>query len=185
MLRLSALVVLGLLLSASVAFAQEPHYEPSYEVPNGPAVVFVYLGSYDCGPCHDPALKEAVEKAKLLLAERAKAEGKAFMAIGTSLGWDVEKGLGFLRDTGHFDELIVGRNWLNSAALTYLWGDKAAQPALPGIVVYEQTLGWREDGRGIEAGERIYMLDLAGQQALIAWVEAGAPLEYKAQSGGE
>ena len=162
------------------ATAQEyaPAYERGADIASGPEVVLVYFGASTCGPCRTSEFKAALERAKVLLAERAAQDGKTFSVIGVALDYNVEDGLAFLAESGRFDELVVGRNWFNSAALTHVWrpeGLKARPQGLPGIMVFERDLSMGE--AGIAAGDPEYLVELVGGEAIPAWVEAGAPSE--------
>jgi hypothetical protein len=167
-----------LTFSATTARAQDSSYAPTHESPEGQEIVFVYLGSYDCGPCHKQEFKRAIEKAKVLLNRKAKEARKDFSAIGADMGWDVERGIAFLKKTGRFDEIMVGRSWTGSAASQYIWQDDASSPAKPSVVVYERNVE-SEDGR-ISISEPEYLVSKSGVGAVMKWVKAGVPLNAEA-----
>ena len=161
--------------------AQE--YTPAYDDPDyygvqgGTEIVMVYVGATSCGPCHAPEVKAALEAAKVALAERAEREGKTFVAVGVATDYIVEEGVEFLASSGRFDEIIVGRNWLNSASLAHLWRSEGVEDrvvGLPGVVVFEQDVAF---GEIVEASEPRYLVELTGASDIPAWAEAGAPLE--------
>ncbi len=175
-------VVLALAVAAAVpAAAQEytpPYDDPDYYgVESGTELVMVYVGATSCGPCHSPELKSALEAAKVALAERAEREGKTFVAAGVALDYVVEEGVEFLASSGRFDEIVVGRNWLNSASLAHLWRSEGVEDrvvGLPSVLVYEQEVSF---GEAVEASDPRYLVELKGADAIPAWAEAGAPLE--------
>ncbi|HEX8385659.1 MAG TPA: hypothetical protein VF576_05725 [Rubricoccaceae bacterium] len=173
------LVVLALALSLPVA-AQE--YVPAYgrggDDQTGTEVVLVYFGSATCAPCHLDEFKAALERAKVLLHERAEADGKAFAVVGVAVDHNVEDGLAFLAGTGRFDELVVGRNWFNSAALAHIWRAEGLEDrfaGLPGVMVFEREMTVGETG--ISASPPTYLVELVGARRIGEWVAAGAPLE--------
>lgn len=173
-------LALAVTLAVPVAAQQ---YTPAYDDPDyyglqsGTELVMVYVGSTSCGPCHSPEVKSALEAAKVALAERARREGKTFVAVGVATDYIVEEGIEFLASSGRFDEIVVGRNWLNSASLAHLWRSEGVEDrvvAIPGVVVFEQEVSL---GEIVEASEPRYLVELAGADAIPAWAEAGAPLE--------
>ena len=79
------------------------------------------------------------------LADRLRADTKVdprlqLMFIGVATDWEFDKGLRFLADYGAFDEVIVGGNWLNSAAVRFIWRDLPGQPAFPQVVLLEREV---------------------------------------------
>lgn len=143
----------------------------------GNELVMVYLGASHCGPCLDPAFKASLEEAKVALAEHAASDGQRFVAVGAALDHDVEQGVAFLSGSGRFDEIIVGRNWLNSASLAHLWRPDRPEDqtvGLPAIVVFEQRAML---GDGVSSTAPRYLTTVTGRLDIPAWVEAGAPLE--------
>ncbi|MGI9174713.1 MAG: TlpA family protein disulfide reductase [Rhodothermales bacterium] len=177
-------LLLPLALSLALALpatAQDylPAYErdPHFNIGSGTELVLVYFGGSTCGPCQADEFKAALDRAKVLLAERAEQEGKAFAAIGVAVDQSVEDGLAFLNASGRFDELAVGRNWFNSASLAHLWrpeGLAKRRVGLPSVVVFEREMSM---GKNITASEPRYLVELGGGVAIPEWVEAGAPLE--------
>ena len=170
---------LGLVL-ALPAVAQEyiPAYERGVDISEGPEMVLVYFGASTCVPCHDDDFKAALEDAKLALFERAEAEGKSFAAVGVAVDHSVEDGLAFLTESGRFDEVVVGRNWFNSAVLMHVWrpeGLESRVPGLPGVMVFEREMEMGEGG--ISASAPTYLVELVGAEDIPAWVAQGAPLE--------
>lgn len=149
-------------------------YASTFEQEAGIHLVLVYVGSQDCGPCHDPELKAAVERAKVLLQERAAAEGKQFSTIGVVKNYDWEEGLDFLRETGYFDEVVAGRSWFNTAVAEHCWERAACTPAMPMIIIYEQAVEAGE--RGYTFGARRYLATVKGADGIPSWVEGGATL---------
>ena len=172
-LVLSALIALPLSASAQTYV---PAHERDQGLETGTELVMVYIGASHCGPCVQPAYKAALERAKGMLSEQAGAEGKGFAVIGVAIDYGAEDGYQFLRDSGGFDELVIGRNWFNSAALAHLWrpeGLSERTVGLPSILVFERDM---QMGAQIGASEPRYLKHLVGGHALPEWVAAGAPL---------
>ena len=177
----SIVLLLALVLAASTpVLAQE--YQPAYVSHNGmnqggSEIVLVYFGQTDCVPCQDPEFKAALEQAKVALAERAAEEGRSFAAVGVALDWDVAEGFTFLQGSGAFDEVAIGRNWENAAALSHLWrpeGLESRTISIPSIIVFEREVIMDS---AISASEPVYLFEAAGAPALAEWIAAGLPLE--------
>lgn len=178
MFRQLAVSLLFVLPVAASAQTYTPIYEQESGIEAGTELVMVYIGASHCGPCVQPEYKAALEQAKALLAEQAEAAGKGFAVIGVSLDYDPEVGIDFLRESGKFDELVIGRNWYNSAALSHFGvtedGAPARQLALPSVILYERDMSM---GEFIGASEPRYLTQIMGSGALPEWVAAGAPLD--------
>lgn len=175
MIRPLFALTLGLLLLPVEPVAQG--YVPAYErgVANRAEteLVLVYFGASWCLPCTTDELKTSLERAKVAVAEQAQREGKAFAAIGVALDHDVDEGLAFLAESGGFDEIVVGREWYNSAASNHLWRrDRTGSPGVPTIVVFE-----KEMRMGTVTSETTYRAEASGLEPIVEWAEAGSPLE--------
>ena len=169
--------ILFALPCAAAAQAYVPVQDREQGVTSGSEVEMVYIGASDCFACVQPTYKAALEQAKVLLADRAEAEGKTFVAIDVSTDYDLDAGYDFLKASGGFDELVIGRNWFNSAVLEHLIRTEGAEDrvlGLPTIVLYEQEAMM---GDTIQATPPRYLRYIAGGAELPEWVEAGVPLE--------
>jgi len=166
--------VLGLLL-ASGAQAQSDtsqKYRPAFKNLSGPEVVAVFISSTWCVGNRAPGLHEAIERAKLLLRERARGDSKGFRAVGVALDWHPDSGRAYLREFGEFDELALGSNWFGLAPETYIWADTAARAAIPQFVVYERTV--QPAGRRIAFQPRRVRIRVYGGPEIVEWAQAGA-----------
>ena len=174
-LGVSAGLVIGLSLAASGCH-QDRRYEPNYDsTREGRQVVAVYIGAKWCGPCQETALKQAVERMKLLLAEQAESKGRPFSVIGVAMDPSVKDGLAFLAECGEFDEVSAGRHWHNSLFGQHVYGVDSRFNALPQVIVFEQEVS---EGRpGLKMGAPRYLARYLGTKTIQAWVEKGAPLE--------
>ncbi len=96
-------------------------------------LVLVYIGAASCGPCNDPEFKAVLSRFKNTLAALARAEHRKLRSIGVSTDWDVDSGLQFLRDSGAWDEMVVGNNWYNSAVIEHIWNFPTAEAGIPSV----------------------------------------------------
>ena len=157
--------------------AYEPGYMRGAGIEEGTELVLVYIGQSTCAPCTWDSFKADLEAARLARAARAEAGGMRFAAIGVAAEHNVEEGLALLRGSGGFDELAIGRNGFNSAALSHLWRPEGLDERVvgfPSVIVFERDMTMAET---IAASPPRYRVELAGADQVAAWVEAGAPLD--------
>lgn len=83
--------------------------------------------------------RELIADARTAMRSLAASSGYLYSTVGISIAWDVEEGLRQLAQFGHFDEVVVGRNWLNTGIGTYVrpGGDV---PSVPQIGMFLQTV---------------------------------------------
>jgi hypothetical protein len=100
----------------------------------------------------------------------ARRRGVFFTTIGISDDWDVEKGLRTLQSFGWFDEVVVGRNWLNTGIVKYI-NDFGATPGVPQVVVTEQIIAI--DSLPFEYGRLKILARFVGREQLAQWGRVG------------
>lgn len=183
----------GLMLLVPTVADGQPRYEPSHEPPLGHERILIFVSSSGCVANHEEEFDDAVRQLKAILAERAAENGQSFSAVGVAVEWDVERGTDYLLrgrwsggalDFGPFDEIVVGRNWGNSAAVRYLQdlspngcpspaGIWQAVPQL--FLVDREAEEWRADGEFRYGPERL-LLQACGADEIIKWMRQGAPI---------
>ncbi len=94
-----------------------------------------------------------------------------FSAIGVAIDWDAEEGLGHLRLSGAWDELVSGANWMNSAAYRYIWEKSYAPASTPSITVLARKV-LITDG-GPQVSEQRVLKQVVGVHQLNEWSESG------------
>jgi hypothetical protein len=167
------LVALALLfVSMSSAAPQERTYHPNNKNPNGVELIAIYIGAEFCGPCHDPQLKRAIGRMKIILADRAAKERQSFSVTGVSIDWEVEKGIKYLRSIGPFDEIVVGKSLFNQAASEFMWKDSSVSTVVPQLVLIQREVSYK-DGRAIISNYKVVDRHV-GTTEIISWVNKGA-----------
>ena len=63
-----SLCCIALFLALGAVAAEETGYRPNNDTPDGVELGMVYIGATSCGYCREPELKEAVRRAKDLVA---------------------------------------------------------------------------------------------------------------------
>jgi hypothetical protein len=109
-------------------------------------VVLVLMGNSQCGACNDPDVPAAVARLKTMTDSAATRTEMRFSFIGVSLDWNVGNGLEYLARYGGYDEVIVGRNWLNTGVTSWIWRDHPGPPSMPQAVLLLRTIEQGERG---------------------------------------
>ena len=94
-----------------------------------------------------------------------------FSAIGIANDFSVEKGWEFLKSTGYYDEVIIGKNWLNSGSIEHIWNHEQPAPAMPQILVFKREINIDES---IMVGKKSYLARYIGSGEIEDWVNSGA-----------
>ena len=77
-----------------------------------------------------------------------------------------------LEEFGPFNEILVGRGWLNTGAVRYIWEDIRGAAAIPQVVV--TTRGVVSD-RVIEVGGEELVVRKAGARQIADWSSLAFP----------
>lgn len=109
-------------------------------LPRGDQVVVFFVASASSRGSTASGLREAVLSLHQKLRAEAERQGLALEVVGVSVDWDVDDGIRFLRRYGPFDEMVVGGNWVNLAAIEYIWRDQPGTPTIPQIVVVRRRV---------------------------------------------
>lgn len=129
----------------------------------------------------DPVFASNVRSALDSIRSTTLRKGFLFSTIGVSDNWSTERGLLILERMGPFDELIVGRNWLNSGVELYVTalGGRAAVPQL--VVVARQIA---IDERGVHYGETHELQRVVGGAELENWSRRGFAMDFEPLTDG-
>ena len=173
-----ALFGVAVAFCVALVFAQSDDsvYKPSRDLELGATeqIRMVFIGSSTCGAQRQEGFREAIETAKRSLAERFSGEGRQFLSTGVAVDWELESGIDFLAAFGEFDEIIVGGNWLNSGAITYVWRDFPGASDVPQVVVVKRSVD--VSSNTISVGEEEILARLVGAEHIMKWVDLGAPI---------
>lgn len=154
-------------IGAATRLVRDPlaAYRPA-PLRSGTEVLMVLIGSSGCAGTAAPGLPEAVARVKTALRSKAEREAQSFVTIGVALDWSIPKGMAMLERFGPFDEVMVGRSWLNSGVVKYIWKDVPGFAATPQIVVLEREIA--NDGGFVVGPEQVRTRRI-GADAIIAW----------------
>jgi hypothetical protein len=157
-------------------------YQPRLRLWKGDGVVVLYFTASKCGNCGSDSLQLAVERMKILLAERAKSNGLEFSAVGIAQDWDPMAGVEHLKKHGQFDEIASGNNWQGMATIHYLWRDHPGPPSLPQVVVIRRSLS--RTPASMTFGADLVLLRKVGSIEILDWVARGATLTFSTDQPG-
>lgn len=162
------------LVAIVVGCEEEATYEPARRLHDGHEVLMTVIVSSACGACKAEGLAEAIEQIKLSVERQTAEKNSGFAATAVSLGWDPAEEFEFVGRFGHFDELVLGRNWLNGAARRYVWREFPADPLVPQVVVTTRRIN--PGPASIEFSDETVLVRKLGVLEIIAWAEAGAQM---------
>lgn len=126
-----------------IRFASEVPYNADRTTgkrPGGREMVMVLVASPSCGACRHPDLAPMFQEATESLRATAASDGMPLITVGVSPNWVPAEGWRFLADIMNFDEVMIGRSWLNSELVELGWSYQDADVATPQIIVYEQEV---------------------------------------------
>lgn len=144
--------------------------------PTGDELVVILVGSPACPAASDPHFPDRFEQIVAHLSERAGDHDVRLVTIGIGTGASPERSMEFLTSVGRFDEMMVGRGWLNSGALRYLWRDLPGKPSIPQIIVTHRSLDMGPFGASVVVGPEILLARKVGLPEIYRWEEIGAPI---------
>ena len=133
-------------------------------------LLLVFVASSRCPWIDTPDLRSAVERARQGVRKAAEAEGLHFGSIGIAVDVGVNEGTAMLRDFGPFDEVVAGRSWVNTGALSYVWRDLPGIAAVPQVLVVRRNLKWEGDGYEV-TGEWVRLRKIGGAE-IAGWSAA-------------
>lgn len=135
-------------------------------VRDGTELVLVAMMSSTCAGIQAPGFAEALETIRDHLRREAASAGHTFVTIGVATDWMLDDGVEVLRRFGPFDEILVGRGWMNSGIVKYIWTDFPGRAAVPQLVVVEREV---MTGQFIEVSNARVRYRKASASQIIEW----------------
>ena len=178
-LSVTLLVALSLVLVGLVVQQASRSSEPRVplEPTNGDEIVMVLFASSTCGWCQQETLPPAIDTIRSRLQRLARNADKTFVSVAIAPEFSHEAAFEFLQRFGAFDETLIGRGWLNSGALDYVWDTHVGRPATPQVIVLERLLSITRPPQpwAINVSRETILARLTGLSEILSWVEAGNP----------
>ncbi|WP_419941020.1 hypothetical protein [Candidatus Palauibacter sp.] len=149
---------------------------------SGTEIAYVFVPSTTCAGINDPNLEDALRATRRYVGEYARGHGYGFATVGVSIDTDLDRGKELLERFGPFDEIHVGRGYLNAAAQRYMRTFVGVE-AVPQVVILRREV--RVDGGIMRIEHADVLLRKVGAETIGQWVElAGRVKEEGAWIGG-
>jgi hypothetical protein len=107
---------------------------------SGNQLVMIFVGASTCGASNYPHLPSALRKMKQQLRTAASLRSEDFYTVGVAVDWSVSDGLHFLSESGPYDEISVGDNWMNLDAISYIVRNLPGAADIPQVILLERSL---------------------------------------------
>lgn len=179
---MAATVLLTLMVTSAVVltvrhFSTTGGYERNTTLTTGTHVTLVLLAP--TGP-PDRAYVSHVVAAKDAVRDLARESGYFFTTVGISDMWNPTRGVEQLARFGDFDEIIAGRNWLNTGIKAYI-DDLIAPAAVPQVIVTCRDVV--VDAVPYQYGPMIELVRVLGRTELRSWAQSGFPVQALPKCG--
>jgi hypothetical protein len=132
----------------------------------GHELTLIVVGSSICGGAQDPRLIDGVRRLRTQVEKVARERGERSVSIGVALDYSLPKGLNWLARFDAFDEVVVGRNWLNMAAERYFWQRADGKAGVPQVIVTSRSIDETHEKR-LHVGEERVLATFAGVDAIL------------------
>ena len=181
-MTLKAISLIGLVSAsaATVGYATRVAMNPEEEhlsqtsLRSGPSeeLLFVVVASSFCVGARDPHFPDVIGSARKLVESEARRRGFGFGAIAVDVDWSVTDGLAFVNKLGAFDEVVVGRNWLNSG-IEHFINPALAPLSVPQILVIKRHIDVAASAVAIS--DAVLIARAAGSDGIATWVASTTP----------
>lgn len=165
------LVAAGSLMWRAVEPRNGQHHDTRLR--SGYHLVFVVIAPTQLG-AGQRSYVAAIQRARGAMRKFAASQGYYFSTVGISDDFSTRRGLEVLAELGPFDELVVGRNWLNSGVDKYVTA-RGASAAVPQLLVLVQRIRIGRDPV-VSYGDSREMLRLIGTRPVEAWAKENYPI---------
>lgn len=102
--------------------------------------LIVVIASSSCAAARAPGFADTVRAVIHAATNAARDSGFAIATLGVATDPTPRVGLRFLESLGPFDEIALGRSWLNSSAIRLMWRDHGGPPTVPQIVLLDRVV---------------------------------------------
>ncbi len=106
----------------------------------GSEILVVLIGSSRCAASRQPVLVAAMKALRERIVGVAAKNGMQVAFVGVALDDNLSTGLKWLVSVGPFDEIGVGRNWLNSYMIHLVHRDLPGDAAIPQLIVIRRAV---------------------------------------------
>lgn len=145
--------------------------------PGRQLLAYVFVASR-CGHCQRADTRTALRELPRKFKDAAAADFKAADVVVVALDANVDEGLAYLRTLGvhEFDEISIGRAWLNEHMTWWGWRSKVAEPAVPQVVLVSRDMAASYPPLSVRYTRDSVVAVLSGRNAVVEWVGGGADI---------
>ena len=129
------LLLVSLALTTHALVGQTAHYHPTPSQHQGRDIVAIVIGSSQCGFSTWPKYMAVIDPMLRTLQDEARSRGFGFTAVGVAVDEPADSGYAYLKRLAEFDEILTGRQWLNTGLVHFLWPDSTITPATPELLI--------------------------------------------------
>jgi hypothetical protein len=155
----ATLLLLTDVLSAQASTAQSRQRQPTSAraLPalnrSTPELVILAFTSSACGWAQRDSFKLELDRLTSVAREYARTQAVPLTVVrsAAALDNDPELGLQAIRRLGEFDEISIGRGWLNSHAIAYSWRDEPGRIGSPSVLLISRVVTPRQQSIAISA----------------------------------
>lgn len=145
----------------------------------------IVIGNSHCVPSSSESLRAAVRQIANSLALQATAARDGFTTLGVATDDIQADGIGWLRNIGEFDEISVGRQWLNQFVLKYMPTSPGSVTGTPTILLVSRKVTVTSAGGYLVEDEKI-AARLTGLESIVSygkWVSGAVSATQDFHSG--
>ncbi|HEX6751740.1 MAG TPA: hypothetical protein VF092_30885 [Longimicrobium sp.] len=136
--------------------------------------VVYFISSSFCIANQLPEFRRAVAELAPAARREAARSSRTVSLVGVSIDVRADTGAAYLQRLGTWDEIVAGRNWMNSAVSRYVWQNAFGPPTIPQVIVVRHVV--TRTPRSIRVGEEEKVFAATGHEAIEQWVARGAPI---------
>lgn len=149
--------------------------------PGRQLVAYVFVSS-NCSYCQLSDTKAAIASIRPLFRRNNRDGFRSATVVGVDLDADIGVGLSYLNGIGYgsFDEISVGRAWLNENLVRLVWRDRAGPASVPQVIILSRDMSAKLQPLNLNFTTDSVVGLLTGRKAILRWVDAGATVQAAA-----
>ena len=136
--------------------------------------VVYFISASFCIANQLPGFRHAVAELAPAVRRQAERSFRRVSLAGVSIDLRPDTGAAYLQRLGEWDEIVAGRNWMNSAVTRYVWQNAYGPPTIPQVIVVRHLV--TRSPRAIRVGEEEKVFAATGHEAIEQWVARGTPI---------
>jgi hypothetical protein len=146
---------------------------------SGRQLVAYVMVSSKCAACNSSEVKDAIRGLRQALGDHHRETYRRVSIVGVAVDGPRD-GLSYLEKVGldAFDEIDIGRGWLNEQVVRHIWRDNASQAEVPQIILVERRMAATLTPLSLQFGSDSLLRVVLGKRDLIHWLAHGTPTNY-------